>query len=85
MDYNCDRVLNLGRQATVFLIHRLLSNINDDSDNNEKTKKLKTRVGMFLNTWVGIFQVGISWVRIFRVEVFQGEFNGWELAGWKFS
>ena len=27
----------------------LLSNINDEGDNNEKTKKLKTRVGIFKN------------------------------------
>ena len=31
------------------LLNSLLSNINDDGDNNEKTKKLKTRVGMFKN------------------------------------
>ena len=54
----------------------LLSNINDDGDNNEKTKKLKTRVGMFKNMGEnilgGIFWVGIFWVGIFRVGVFQG-------------
>ena len=27
----------------------LLGNINDDGDNNEKTKNLKTQVGMFKN------------------------------------
>ena len=31
------------------LLNSLLSNINDDGDNNEKTKKLKTRVGIFKN------------------------------------
>ena len=31
------------------LLNSLLSNINDDGDNNEKTKNLKTRVGMFKN------------------------------------
>ena len=49
----------------------LLSNINDDGDNNEKTKKLKTRVGMFKNMGENILG-GIFWVGIFRVGVFQG-------------
>ena len=65
MNYNSDRLSNLGRQATSFwyidfwisdlstfkteLLNSLLSNINDDGDNNEKTKHLKTRVGMFKN------------------------------------
>ena len=31
------------------LLNSLLSNINDGGHNNEKTKKLKTRVGMFKN------------------------------------
>ena len=31
------------------LLNSLLSNINDDCDNNEKVKNLKTRVGMFEN------------------------------------
>ena len=31
------------------LLNSLLSNINDDGDNNEKTKNLKIRVGMFKN------------------------------------
>ena len=31
------------------LQNSLLSNINDDGDNNEKTKNLKTRVGMVKN------------------------------------
>ena len=77
MDYNSDRLSNLGRQATFFLIHRLLnfwlqhllnsllSNINEDGDNNEKTKNLKIW-WEWLKTWVGIFQVGIFWVGIFR-------------------
>ena len=61
MDDNSEQLSNLGRQATIFLIHRLLnfwlqhlniefqnsllSNINDDGDN----KNLKTRVGIFKN------------------------------------
>ena len=49
----------------------LLSNINDDGDNNEKTKKLKTRVGIFKNMGENILD-GIFWVGIFRVGVFQG-------------
>ena len=36
------------------LLNSLLSNINDDGDNNEKTKKLKTRVGMRVNLGVNI-------------------------------
>ena len=64
MDYNSDRLSNLGRQSYDFfdtstsefltsrllnieLLNSLLSNINDAGDNNEKTKNLKTRVGMF--------------------------------------
>ena len=31
------------------LLNSILSNINDDGDKNEKTKNLKTRVGMFKN------------------------------------
>ena len=31
--------------------------------------------------WVGIFQVGISWVRIFRGEFSEGEFDRWEFSG----
>ena len=31
------------------LLNSILSNINDDGDNNEKTKNLKTRVGVFKN------------------------------------
>ena len=54
MDYNSDQLSNLGRQATIFLIHRfltsallkhritkILSNTNDDGDNNEKTGVFK--------------------------------------------
>ena len=48
----------------------LLSNINDDGDNNEKTRKLKTRVGMFKNIGENILG-GIFWVGLFRVGVFQ--------------
>ena len=64
MDYNSDRLSNLGRQSYDFfdtstsefltsgllnieLLNSLLSNINDAGYNNEKTKNLKTRVGMF--------------------------------------
>ena len=46
----------------------LLRNINDNGDNNEKTKSLKT--------WVEIF-----WARIFRGEFSRGEFDGWEFSG----
>ena len=39
--------------TSALLKHRItkqsLSNVNDDGDNNEKTKTLKTRVGMFKN------------------------------------
>ena len=31
------------------MLNSILSNINDDGDKNEKTKNLKTRVGMFKN------------------------------------
>ena len=48
------------------LLNSLLSNINDDGDNNKKTKKLKLEWEC-LKTWVGIFRVGI-----FRVGIFQG-------------
>ena len=36
------------------LLNSLLSNINDDGDNNEKTKKIKTRMGMFKNMGANI-------------------------------
>ena len=65
MDYSSDGLSNLGRQATIFsyidfwisevstfkteLLNSLLNNINDDGDNNEKTKNLKTRVRIFKN------------------------------------
>ena len=100
MDYNSDRLSNLGRQATIFLIHRfpnfwpqhfwniellnsLLSNINDDGENNEKTKNLKTQLGIFKNMGGNIpgghfpggnFPGGVWWVGIFRVGVFQVQF-----------
>ena len=45
----------------------LLSNINDKGDNNEKTKCLKT--------WVGIFRVGI-----FRGEFTREDFDRWEFS-----
>ena len=47
------------------LQNSLLSNINDDGDNNEKTKNLKIEWEC-LKTWVGLFQVGIFWVGIFQ-------------------
>ena len=35
-----------------------------------------------LMKWVGIFQVGLSWVRIFRREKFsRRKFDGWEFFG----
>ena len=59
MDYNTDRLSNLTSslarklqffdESTTELQSSLLSNINYDGDNNEKTKKLKTRVGIFKN------------------------------------
>ena len=33
------------------MLNSFLSNINDDGDNKEKTKNLKTRVEMFKNGW----------------------------------
>ena len=66
------------------LLNSLLSNINDDGDNNEKTKNLKTRVGMFKNMG-GNIPGGNFWVGIFRVGTFQGEFDGWEFSWWEFS
>ena len=41
----------------------LLGNINDNGNNNEKTKCSKT--------WVGIFRVGIFWVGIFMGRIYQ--------------
>ena len=58
----------------------LSSNTNDNDDNNEKIKCLKT--------WVGKFWVGIFWVVIFRGDgILQGDggFDGWKFSGWKFS
>ena len=57
---NLDRqvtIFLINRLANFWLQHfqnielqnSLLSNINDDGDNNEKTKKLKTRMGIFKN------------------------------------
>ena len=66
-----------------FLIHRnksdlaffkkrntrqLLSNTNDNGDNNKKTKCLKT--------WVGIFRMGIFWVAVFRGNPRAGNLTG---------
>ena len=96
MDYNSDGLSNLGWQATIFwyidfwisdvstfkteLLNSLLSNINDDGDNNEKTKNLKTRVGMFKNMGGNI--PGGNFVGGNFPEV---EFYGWECFGWEFS
>ena len=61
------------------LLNSLLNNINDDGDKNEKTKNLKTRVGMFQNmggnipggnSLGGSFPGGDWWVGIFQVGVF---------------
>ena len=62
MDYNSDQLSNLGRQATIFLIHRfltsallkhritkILSNTNDDGDNNEKMGVFKNVRGNILD------------------------------------
>ena len=57
------------------LLNSLLSNINDDGDNNEKTKNLKTRVGIFKNMGGNIPGGNFP----------GGEFDGWEFSGWEFS
>ena len=49
----------------------LLSNINNNGNNKEKTKCLKT--------WVGIFRVGIFWMGIIW-----GEFERWEFSWYPF-
>ena len=65
------------------LQNSLLSNINDDGENNEKTKNLKTQLGIFKNMGGNIpggnfpggnFPGGVWWVGIFRVGVFQVQF-----------
>ena len=49
----------------------LLSNIKDDGDNNDKTKNLKTRVGILGGNFPGEdFPGGSLMGEIFRVEVF---------------
>ena len=62
------------------LLNSLLSNINDDGDNNEKIKNLKTQVRMFKNMGGNIpggnFPGG---------NFPGGEFDGWGLFGWEFS
>ena len=35
--------------------------------------------------WVGIFQVGISWVENFQCQFSKGEFDGWEISTGEFS
>ena len=62
------------------LLNSLLSNINDDGDNNEKTKNLKTRVGIFKNMG-GNIPSG----NFFDGNFPGGEFDRWEFSGWKFS
>ena len=60
------------------LLNSLLSNINDGGHNNEKTKKLKTRVGMFKNMgWNipgGNFPGG---------SLMGGNFSGWEFSWYR--
>ena len=56
------------------LQNSLLSNINDDGYNNEKTKNLKTWVGIFKN--IGRNIPGGS----FLGGSFPGEFSGWEFS-----
>ena len=56
------------------LQNSLLSNINDDGDNKEKTKNLKTWVGIFKN--IGRNIPGGS----FLGGSFPGEFSGWEFS-----
>ena len=58
-----------------------LSNINDDGDNNEKTKKLKTRVGIFKNMGGNIPGGNFPG----RGEFSRGEFDGLEFSRWEFS
>ena len=54
----------------------LLSNINDNGDNNEKTKCLKT--------WMGIFWVEIFWMQLFRGKFTRGESDRWYFPGGSF-
>ena len=58
----------------------LLININDDGDNDEKTKKFKKPWWEYLKTWLVIFQEGIFWVGIFRKE----DSPAWRLIGGNF-
>ena len=51
----------------------LLSNINDNGDNREKIKCLKT--------WVRIFRVGIFWMEIIWGD---GSFPGWSFPDTRF-
>ena len=57
------------------LQNSLLSNINDDGDNNEKIKNLKTQVRMFKNMGGNIPGGNFP----------GGEFDGWGLFRWEFS
>ena len=81
------QILNFWHQHfyNIELQNSLLSNINDDGDNDEKKQKILKLGWEYLKTWVEIVQVGIFWVGIFRVGILQGEFDGWEFSGWEFS
>ena len=75
--------------TSALLKHRItkqsLSNVNDDGDNNEKTKTLKTRVGMFKNM-VGNIPGGNFPGGNFPGREFDGcEFFEREFCGWEFS
>ena len=67
------------------LLNSLLSNINDDGDNNEKTKKLKTRVGIFKNMGGNIPGRNFLGGNFPDGNFPRGEFDGWEFSGWRFS
>ena len=64
--------------TSALLKHRvtsLLSNINDDGDNNQKTKNLKTRVGM-IKTMDGNIPGGNFLSSNFPGGIFQGKGGG---------
>ena len=70
------------------LRNSLLSNINDDGDNNEKN--LKSRVGIFKkmggNVLGGNFLGGnFPGVNFPRGSLMSGNFCEWEFFGWDFS
>ena len=52
---------------SIRLINSLLSNINDNGDNNENTKHL--------------FRLGIFWVQLFKGKLTRGESDRWDFSG----